>query len=76
MERVHAETSKLAKRETKVKVKETDDGMIIKGVKKLHNAKINTYNDHRIAMTFSILSLYDDLNLNILNKDCVNISLT
>ena len=48
--------------------------MIIKGVKKLHNAKINTYNDHRIAMTFSILSLYDDLNLNILNKDCVNIS--
>ncbi len=70
--RIRAMTTELSK--LGANVKETDDGMIIKGVKKLHNAKINTYNDHRIAMTFSILSLYDDLNLNILNKDCVNIS--
>ena len=35
---------------------ETDDGMVIKGKMNLQSGKVNGYNDHRIAMSASILS--------------------
>ncbi len=37
-------------------VKETDDGMIIKGKNDLQGGLVNGYNDHRIVMSASILS--------------------
>ena len=38
-------------------IEELDDGMIIKGKTKLNGASITTFNDHRIAMAFSIANL-------------------
>jgi len=41
----------------KANIKETKDGFIIKGPNILYSTSINTFKDHRIAMTFEILSL-------------------
>lgn len=40
-----------------VDVEETDDGMIVRGGEKPHGASFETYKDHRIAMSLSILGL-------------------
>ena len=40
-----------------VDVEETDDGMIVRGGAKPHGASFETYKDHRIAMSLSILGL-------------------
>ena len=47
---------------------ELDDGMIIKGKSKLKGGKIITFNDHRIAMSFSIANLISE-NKIILDSD-------
>jgi len=45
-------------RKTGVRVKEKRDGLIIYGdPSKIHGAKIDCYNDHRIAMAFSVMGL-------------------
>ncbi|MEA1935518.1 MAG: 3-phosphoshikimate 1-carboxyvinyltransferase [Thermodesulfobacteriota bacterium] len=53
-----------------VRAEETDDGLIIDGGRP-HAAEIETYNDHRIAMSFAMLGLATP-NIKIKNKDCVN----
>lgn len=55
-------------------VSETGDGMVIRGGKPLAGASIDSHKDHRIAMTFSILSLIADGPVTISDPDCVNIS--
>lgn len=55
-------------------IEETEDGMIIHGKHPLHSAQIDSYKDHRIAMTFSILSRAIGQDLPIIDKDCVKIS--
>lgn len=57
-----------------VDIKELDDGMIIKGKTKLKGAYINTFNDHRIAMAFSIASLISEGDVKLDNKSCIDIS--
>lgn len=52
----------------------TDDGMIIRGGKPLHGAVIDSYGDHRIAMSFAIASLIAEGTTEISGSDCVNIS--
>jgi 3-phosphoshikimate 1-carboxyvinyltransferase len=52
----------------------TDDGMIIRGTGSLHGAKIQSYDDHRIAMSFAIAALCAEGNTDIENAECVNIS--
>jgi 3-phosphoshikimate 1-carboxyvinyltransferase len=52
------------------RTEETDDGLIIDGGKP-HGAEIETYNDHRIAMSFAILGLATP-GIKIKDKDCVN----
>lgn len=52
----------------------TDDGMIIHGGKALHGATIDSYADHRIAMSFAIASLLLDTPTTINDAECVNIS--
>ena len=42
------------------KVKETNDGLIIDGIEKLHGGKVDGYNDHRIVMALSIAALNAD----------------
>lgn len=52
----------------------TEDGMIIHGGKPLHGAVINSYLDHRVAMSFAIAGLLCDGPLSITGGECVKIS--
>lgn len=52
----------------------TDDGMIIHGGAPLCGAFINSYMDHRIAMSFAIAALAAEGSSNISNAECVTIS--
>lgn len=56
------------------KVEETKDGLIIDGGAALHGGAVESYSDHRIAMSFAILSLVTDGEVRISDPDCVNIS--
>ncbi len=53
------------------KVEEKEDGLIIEGGKKLHGAQIETYNDHRIAMSFAVAKLKVK-DIEIKGKECVS----
>ena len=55
-------------------IEELEDGMIIKGKSKLKASYIKTYNDHRIAMAFSIANLICEDEIKLDNKNCVDIS--
>ena len=55
-------------------IEELEDGMIIKGKTPLKGACIQTFNDHRIAMSFSIADLISDGNVKLDNTLCVDIS--
>ena len=44
-------------------IRETKNGFILKGKKKLHNTTINDFDDHRISMSFYILNLLLDKSL-------------
>ncbi len=55
-------------------VEEFDDGFEVGGRVKVHDAVIESYNDHRIAMSFSILALAEYHNLRINNAGCIAIS--
>ena len=55
-------------------IESTEDGMIIHGGKDLHGAIIDPHKDHRIAMSFTIVSLLADGHTTILDSECVDIS--
>ena len=55
-------------------ITETEDGMIIHGGRPLHGAVIDSYLDHRIAMTFAITAALAEGETEILGAECVNIS--
>lgn len=55
-------------------IEELEDGMIIKGKNKLKASYIQTYNDHRIAMAFSIANLICEEEIKLDNINCVDIS--
>jgi 3-phosphoshikimate 1-carboxyvinyltransferase len=57
-------------RKTGVRAEETDDGITIDGCIP-HGAEIDTYNDHRIAMSFAILGLRIP-GIEVKDKNCVN----
>ncbi|MBQ8041256.1 MAG: 3-phosphoshikimate 1-carboxyvinyltransferase [Lachnospiraceae bacterium] len=52
----------------------TDDGFIIEGGKELHSASIETFHDHRIAMSFAIANLVAAGENTYDYPECVNIS--
>ncbi|MCD2491353.1 3-phosphoshikimate 1-carboxyvinyltransferase [Lacrimispora sp. NSJ-141] len=55
-------------------VKETEDGMIIRGGFSLHRAVIDSRLDHRVAMSFTVAGLVSDGIPDIKGRDCVKIS--
>ncbi|MGL5650184.1 MAG: 3-phosphoshikimate 1-carboxyvinyltransferase [Paraclostridium sp.] len=55
-------------------IEELEDGMAIKGKTKLKGANIKTFNDHRIAMAFSVASLISEGKLQLDNTACIDIS--
>lgn len=52
----------------------TDDGFIINGGKDLHSTAIETFHDHRIAMSFAIADLVTEGKNVYDHPECVNIS--
>ncbi len=50
------------------------DGMIIEGGAPLHGARIRTFRDHRIAMSFAVASLIAEGETTLDDAGCVNIS--
>ena len=57
-----------------VHIKEKEDGLIIFGNDKLNSAKVNSYKDHRIAMTFIIAGLLAKGETEVEDIDCINTS--
>ncbi len=55
-------------------VRETKDGMLITGPVKLHGAEVDSYGDHRIAMSFAIAGLIAEGETVVKDTDCVDIS--
>ena len=55
-------------------VRETEDGMIIRGGRPLRAAVIDSRLDHRIAMSFTIAGLVCQEMPDIKGRDCVKIS--
>lgn len=68
-DRVHATCTELAR--LGVRVDEHDDGMTIYPCQALQPASIQTYNDHRMAMAFSLIGLRFD-GVTIENPACVS----
>jgi len=57
-----------------VNIEELEDGLIIEGREKLLPAVIQSYGDHRIAMSMAIAGLMADGETTILDTDCINTS--
>jgi 3-phosphoshikimate 1-carboxyvinyltransferase len=55
-------------------IMEKKDGFVIEGPEQLIGAYIKTYNDHRIAMAFTIAGLISDGLVTLDNPECVRIS--
>jgi 3-phosphoshikimate 1-carboxyvinyltransferase len=68
-DRVHATCVELDR--LGVRVEEHEDGMTIYPVEKMRSASIQTYNDHRMAMAFSLIGLRFD-GVTIENPSCVS----
>ena len=68
-DRVHATCVELDR--LGVRVEEHEDGMTIYPVEKMRVASIQTYNDHRMAMAFSLIGLRFD-GVTIENPSCVS----
>jgi 3-phosphoshikimate 1-carboxyvinyltransferase len=72
-DRIKAMVTELRKVGGKRAAEETDDGFIVNPVpmEELHGADIETYNDHRMAMCFSVLGLKVP-GIRIKNPSCVS----
>lgn len=68
-DRIHATSTELAR--LGVRVEEYDDGMTIYPCDKIQSATIQTYNDHRMAMAFSLIGLRVP-GITIENPSCVS----
>ena len=68
-DRIHATCAELAR--LGVQVQEHEDGMTIYPCKKFTPATVQTYNDHRMAMAFSLIGLRMD-GVTIENPSCVS----
>jgi 3-phosphoshikimate 1-carboxyvinyltransferase len=68
-DRVHATCTELTR--LGVSVEEHEDGMTIYPVEKMRPAVIQTYNDHRMVMSFALIGLRFD-GVTIENPGCVS----
>ncbi len=68
-DRIHATCTELAR--LGISVEEHDDGMTIYPCDKIQPATVRTYNDHRMAMAFSLIGLRVE-GITIENPSCVS----
>lgn len=57
-----------------VNIEELEDGMVIRGSDKLYCSRIETYNDHRVAMSLSIAALYAEGESELTEIDSISVS--
>lgn len=57
-----------------IQIEEYDDGFELEGPQKIGNGKIETQNDHRIAMAFTIAQLFTNEIIEIDNPECASVS--
>lgn len=57
-----------------VEVAATDDGLVIEGGRPVFGAEFESYHDHRIAMSMSVLALAAEGDSRINNHECISIS--
>ncbi len=57
-----------------VDVEETEDGLVIRGGNKLHGANVNSFGDHRIAMTMGIAGTIADGETTVDGADAADVS--
>ncbi len=55
-------------------IEPTDDGMVIRGKKKLRGAVCRSYGDHRVGMSMAVASLVADGETTIEGTDCITVS--
>ncbi len=55
-------------------ITELDDGMVIKGPVKLKGTLVESFGDHRIAMSMAVAGLIASGETTIFNTDCINTS--
>jgi len=55
-------------------VADYEDGLEIVGKQKIKGGKIETYHDHRIAMSFAIAGLAAENDIEMDDRDCVSVS--
>lgn len=70
--RIKSMTSELGK--MGAKIFETEDGMIIEGTGFLRGAEVESYNDHRVAMSLWIAGLLAEGQTIIKKAECVDVS--
>lgn len=70
--RIDAMTTELNKMGANITA--TEDGMIIEGSCLIHGAKVESYGDHRVAMSLAVAGLMADGETLINNSNCVDIS--
>lgn len=57
-----------------VQVEEHEDGMSVTGVEHLSGGSVNSFGDHRIAMSFSVAALVASSAITITDTECVSTS--
>jgi 3-phosphoshikimate 1-carboxyvinyltransferase len=62
-------------RRMEVEVEEFDDGLRLRGGQRLRGARIDSFDDHRIAMSFAVAGLIAEGETEILNADAASVSL-
>jgi len=55
-------------------IEEKEDGMVIRGGKKLKGGECQSYGDHRIAMALTIAALGAKKKSKIIDVECINTS--
>ncbi|PCJ18176.1 MAG: 3-phosphoshikimate 1-carboxyvinyltransferase [Candidatus Cloacimonadota bacterium] len=71
-DRIHAICENLKK--MGVQIEELEDGMIIQGSQKLRGTNLSTFDDHRIAMSFTIAGLLTRRPIQLDDPSCAKIS--
>jgi 3-phosphoshikimate 1-carboxyvinyltransferase len=62
-------------RRMEVEVEEFDDGLRLKGGQRLRGASVDSFDDHRIAMSFAVAGLVAEGETKIVNADAASVSL-
>lgn len=62
-------------RQMQIEVEEFEDGFQIKGQQTLHGARVDSFGDHRIAMSFAVAALAATGETQIVNAEAASVSL-